>query len=707
MATLQTIRNRAGILVTIVIGLALIAFVVSDALSSGSAIFGSSRNQVGEIAGEDISIIDYQKLLASNENLFKVVNNTSIINDEHQQSIRETTWQELVNNIVWEREFEELGIRVSGDELYDMLFGNDLTLVRQLFGQVEPDQLRDYIKYLMSLPNSDPQKVRWLSTEKQLLFSRKQNKYSNIIQKALYVTDAEVERSAQGEAEKVDISYIIKNYSAIDDAQVEVSNSELKDYYKTHQNLFKQTESRRIAYVYFDVNPSEEDHADARTWIENLKAEFATTDNAMEFVNLSSDTKFNASYLKKEEITNDTLADFLFKAAKDTKSDESVFGPYIENNFYKISKVASVKMLPDSVRARHILIAPENNNYAAAKTLADSLAGLLKKGADFEAFVKQYSTDQASAVNGGDLGWFGPKTMVQPFSDTAFFAGKNEIKVAVSQFGAHIIQVRERSPLVQKMQVATIEKEILPSQTTINREYNKATVFANVTTLEEFDKQVEETGLTKRYATVSKNDKSVANISDARELVRQIYLSNGENAVVLNNDGAAIFDTDDKFIIAVLTEINEEGISPLKKVASSVKQELIRRKKGDILKKELAAAVEGSQSLLSIGQKMDLNVKEAPSISFNSFQIPGAGIEPKVIAVATLLETGKISEPIDGNQGVYIVVVNNKEVEDITPDTKESVKASTRQNHIYRAMYQSSAAILESAEIKDMRYKFY
>ncbi|MDR0982156.1 MAG: peptidylprolyl isomerase [Culturomica sp.] len=701
MATLQNIRNRGGILVSIVIGIALFAFIAGDGLNYFST--GGSRTRAGIIAGEKISIIDYQNQLIKNEEFFKSMNGVTALTDDQMYNVRESTWQEFVNSIVMGREYDELGIAVSGDEIYDMIFGNNVNpAVRQLFGAATPDQIRSYITYVSSLPAQDPQKTYWLNIEKQLAESRKQTKYMTLLMKGMYVTDEEVVNTIDNSSEKSDISYIVKNYSTVPDSTVTVSNDEIKRYYNSHKNLYQQNESRRIEYVDFSIEPSAEDYSETRKIVENMISEFTEAENAREFVELSSDAQFDDRYYAKSEITNDSLADFLFKNTK------TVYGTYLENEAYKISKVASIKMLPDSIRARHILITPQNNDYMAAKNLADSLADLLRTGkADFEVLARTYSTDEASAVNGGDLGWFNATTMVQPFSDTAFFAKPREIKVAVTQFGAHIIQVLNRSKLVEKIQIATVEKEVFASQATINKVYNNARNFAaNVFTNEDFNKKIEESGVTKNFANLGKNDRNVSNITDARDLVRQVYLSKEVNHVVFNDEDVNIFDTGDRFIIAVLTEINEEGTSPINKVSAMIYQEIAREKKAELLKEELQTATIGSQSLLSVAQKTGLTVKDANDISFSSFQITGGGIEPKVIAEASKIEVGKISEPIAGNVGVFMLVVNNRDKMESSMDTM-TVKTGMQQSRMSTVTYFASQALLKNAEIKDTRYRFY
>ena len=704
MAALQTIRNRGGLLISIVIGLALFAFIIGDTLTPGGSVFSGDRNQVGEIAGESVSIMDYQDRLNKNEEMAKMMSGTSALNEEQQTMLRNNTWQQLVMETLMGKEYEEIGLTVSGDELYDLTLGKNMSpMITQLFtdpntGTIDKNRAHEVIKALISLPNSNPQKAYWLNLEKEIENNRKITKYGNLLAKSMFITDAQMEEAVKHTLNSSDISYIVKNYSSIEDSIINVSNSEIKDYYNKNLKRFKQAESRRIVFVNFDIEPSGEDFSETEKAVATLVEEFATTQDPIEFVNLTSDQKADRRFYKKEEISNDSLTQFL------QQNSNGVFGPYLENNSYKISRIAQVKMLPDSVRARHILISGQTENYMQ---VADSLVNLLKKGANFETLARENSMDQNSAVNGGDLGWFTQNTMVQPFADTVFFAKKNDIKLVTTQFGLHIVQVTDMAKPVEKFQIATIEKEIIPSTKTTNNIYNNARTFASdINNLNDFNKKVEELGLTKRIASVSKNDRGIAGANDARELVRRIYMAE-ELGVVKNSDESIIFENNDKFTIAVLTEINEEGTAIINTVAPEIRRLLIQKKKAEILTKELTETMQGSESLLSVAQKIGTEVKEATDIAFSSFQIPGAGIEPKVIAAAALLEQGKLSAPIAGNQGVYLITVNSQNNEESTPEKLEQLKTAQQQSNLYRANYQAIQAILENGNIVDERYKFY
>ena len=206
------------------------------------------------------------------------------------------------------------------------------------------------------------------------------------------------------------------------------------------------------------------------------------------------------------------MDEFLF-----TEKSNDVFGPYLKDNAYNIVRAADRRVLPDSVRARHILIATGNVAPAQAQRLADSLAGLIRKGGDFDALARQYSADQNTSVNGGDFGWFTQEQMIKPISDSAFFSKKNnEVKIVKTDYGYHILQVTDRSTPVEKVQVGIISKEITPSQQTINTIYNNARTFANnINTVADFEAALTANNQTKRIANLAKNAHQIPGLDNA------------------------------------------------------------------------------------------------------------------------------------------------------------------------------------------------
>ena len=706
MAALQNIRNKGGILVSIIIGIALIAFIVDPSILGNPA---SYRNKVGEVAGTSIGIQEYQQRITENEEMIKQMNGVVGLTDEQQYMIRENTWEQIVAEIILNEQYEELGIGLSGDELYDVLLGNNMSpAIAQLFadpttGQVDKQRAVETIKYLINAPAGTPEKNYWLNMEQQIKASQLQTKYMTLIAKGLFVTDEEAKAYLEDASVNADLSYIVKSYNTVSDSAVQVTNNEIRDYYNSHGYLFQQPESRQIAYVNYDITASAQDIQETEKWVADLKEEFAEATDALEFADLSSEEKFPSIYYKKGEVDNPELDKFLFE-----EKSADVFGPYMQRNAYRIARVADRRMLPESVRARHILVVPMQNDVEGAKLLADSLAQVIRQGGDFEEIARTYSADQNSAVNGGDLGWFTRDQMIQPFSDSVFFSKRREVKVVATQYGFHVVQLTDMTKPVEKVRLAIVSKEITPSQETVNKIYNDARTFAsNLNTEADFEAAVEKYGQTKRLANLTKNDRTISGIENGREVVREAFLADGEGQVLTTKDKSPIFETGDKFTIAVLVSIKEEGTAPLNTVAGNIKRELIRQKKAEIIAKDLEKSLSGSESLLSVAQKAGAEVIDATDVNFNSIQLPGAGIEPKVIAQIMEMPENQLSRPIEGNQGVYVVMVTAKHTLEVTPEQIAQEKLQLTGLNINRVNYQLLPALEKKNEIVDERYKFY
>jgi len=708
MATLQKIRDK-GVLIAFIIGGALLAFIAGDAIKSGSALFKESQSEVAIIAKESISIKDFQNKVKHNQNISQMMSGKSALSSEQMDRVREQTWQQLIQEIVMNKEYEALGLDVDSQELFDLVQGENISpIIRQIFkdenGNVDKTRILGILKQLNNAPDGTPQKTYWLNIEQQIKAARQQEKYNELIQKSLYVTNARAKQILESSSKKVDFSYIVKKYTSISDSSISVSNKEINDYYESHKYLFEQNESRSIAYVNFPIVPSEEDRAEAKKYINEIATEFATVKNNKEYVDLNSDVKFVSAFLSSKEIANTELSEFTNKA-----NVNSIYGPYENNGTFNICKVNDIKMMPDSVKARHILIQPKNNNLPAAKKEADSIAKLIKNGANFADLAKKFSADKSSSVNGGDLGWFGPRQMVPAFSDVCFAAKKKDVKVVTTQFGIHIIQVLDQTKKTRKVQLAIVTRNIESSQKTYNKIYGQAVKFAqSVKDIDTFDKGIESGQYTKRIGSnIKKNDKTLAGLEMPRPLIKDVYTSEDVNNLVTDKDGKAIYELGNSYVIAVLTELNEKGFSPVNKVVSSIKRELIRRKKAELLSKELNNAVATNKNILAIAQTNGLALQDASDISFESFQVPGAGIEPKLIATAVMSTKGQISKAIEGNQGVYVLVVNNVNTTATTPEAIAQTKQRINGMLGYRTQYQAMGALRKHANIEDKRYKFY
>ena len=697
MATLQKIRNNAGLLVSIVIGLALLAFILGDLFRSNNSMASSTRNNVAEIAGKSVGYQLYQGKIDDNVENYKRNSGQSTLDQPTMDRLRQQTWDQLVREYIMVDAYEALGIGISGEELFDMVQGNNID--PQIM-QIPIFQNRDtkqfdrnlVIQFLknMELDPSGDAKSSWAAFEKALVQQKIDQKYNTLIEKGLFATSYQAKKEAEAKNLKVDFDYVGVKYNTVNDSTISYTEKDLQAYYNKNIDKYNQEESREINYVTFPVTPSEKDDIETQKWVENLKQEFNTVENNEQFVSLNSDIPFDDSYYTEDELPASVKS--LFSAEVG-----SVFGTYKEDNAYKISKVASFKSIPDSVEARHILIRPEAGVDAQAK--ADSLLNVIEKGGDFAKLAIEFSQD-GSAAKGGDLGWFTDGAMVKPFNDVCFFGNKGDLVTVVTQFGVHVIEVVNQSSKTNKVQIATVARTIEPSTATYQKTYAAASKFGGTNrTYEAFRDGAEKEGLNIKTANVKRDDKNLANLENPRQIIRWAY--KGEQGEV-----SEIFELDDIFIVATIKSVQNEGTAPFADVSIEVEREVKKEKKAEYLIYKMAKAIDNASTLQVVAERVNSVFKEVKNITFAAYSISGLGFEPQVQAIAVELPVDKISDPIEGKNGVYVIQVKNiqQPAEDL--DINSDKNYLTR-SYRSRVGYQAYEAIKEASEIEDNRANFY
>lgn len=701
MATLQKIRNRGGVLIAVIIGLALGAFILGDMLNSGSKLMRPSQLKIAEIDGESVQYPDFQKKVEELSEVYKMNTQQSQIDENTWEQIREQVWQGYLQENIIGKATEKLGVSVTSEELFDLIQGKDPhPIIKQLFrnqktGEVDKSAIIQFLKALDS--NATPaQKAYWLYIENQIKQDRLNSKYSNLVAKGLYVTTDEAKRSLAAKNKSANIQYVMLNYSSIPDVNVKVSDDELKAYYNAHKDEYKQEKTRSIEYITFDVVPSEGDKAATQKWINDAKAEFAATTDNQQYINANSDTRFDPSFSKSNELTpNLSLWAFSSKPG-------DFYGPYFENGEYKLAKIDQFKMLPDSVQASHILINPQTvGSVEKAKNLADSLKHKIELGANFAEIAMKYSEDPGSKMKGGDLGWFKRKQMVPEFEEAAFGGEVNKLYVVATRFGFHIIKPTKKGKETNQVRLAILTKKVEPSSDTYQRTYTEASKFASENlTVDAFRKAAVAQKLDKKMATLAENERGVAGLESSRQLVRAAFTTEPGN-ICINNEKSPIFEYSNKFVIAAVTGATEEGPSSFEEAKPRIELVVRKDKKGDMLADKLKSATD----LSSAASINSTEVKEAAGVNFTSYSIPNLGFEPAVIGAVCSLPEGKISAPVKGNNGVFIAKVTS-----FTTGTDNDLKAERNriaQSLGYRAGTQMFEALKKNTEIVDKRSKFY
>jgi len=704
MATLEKIRNRAGVLVAVVIGVALLAFILGDFFNSGGALFSNSQFEIAEIAGKSIPYQKYQKELNDLIEIKKLSSGRSTLDETTVQNTRKETWDQMVRDYVLEDEYNELGIDVSSQELWDMVQGENIhPIIRNMFTNPETGQLNTLavIQFLKSY-DQDPtgqRKAYWLFIEDEMIQERMYSKYFNLISKGLYSTTKEAKSELNFVNKKVDFEFVFQKFNTIPDSSLEIATSELKEYYNNHQSDYKQTALRAIEYVTFDVVPSEDDKKEAEEWINNIQPDFASTENDIEFAHLNSETEVKNSFYKQDELP-ENLKDIF------TQKKGFIYGPYFENEIFYLAKLSEVKYLPDSVKAKHILIEPTQDASAAqVYSLADSLVSLLKSGTSFASLSEKYSADKAANEKEGDLGWFRANQMVTPFSDTCFNARVGEYKIVATQFGLHIVQVTNKARKEKKVQLAVIGRKLQAGSETYQKTYAQASKFAgNNHTYEAFIQAIEQEGLTKKVANnIKESDQQLAGLEYPREFIRSIYST--DNNEIITSQNNPIFELGDRFVIGFVSDVKEEGFAAFEQVKAQLMVQVKKEKKAELLAEKFNEILKDNSDLRNLASNLNTGVFEALDINFRSYAIQNVGIEPKVIAIATAMEQDQISKPIKGNNGVFIIKVNEVTIDGANNfDLQQNQMLTQFQN---RANYEAFEALKENAGIIDKRSKFY
>ena len=705
MSAIQFLREKAGVFVAGLIGLSLFLFVVSDFFGGGRGqrLQAKKAYQIGEIAGEYISYQDYEQRV---QNMFEIykLSGTSTIDEATAESIREQVWQQMVRELIQDKQYNKLGIGVSTEEVDEMVLGNNPhPIVQQLFTDRSTGFFNKsfLVNFLKQIEVDETARNYWLFFEDEIVNDRMSTKYNNLVSKGLYVTSKQAEFDKVLSASTVDFSFIVKNYYLVPDSSVTITSDEIKSYYAKNKEKFRRTALRNIEYVTFDIVPSEEDIKQAEEWIIKTKEEFATADDPVQFINLSADSRHTGLYLPLSRVP-ENLREFVKKEDK-----TEVFGPYQEDGSFKIARLIEATDRPDSVHARHILLSPnQTRNLEQTKAVADSLIRLLRSRTSFSTLAMTMSDDQGSAQIGGDLGWFGEGMMVTPFNDVCFTAKKGEIVTAETNFGIHIIEVLEKSKDTRKYNVGIIDRKIIPSSATNQRVYNEASQFAGTNnTYEKFNSAVAAQGLNKRIANdVFPQQKTLPELENPRGLVISLF-SAEEGKIILDNSQQAVFEVGDKYVVAFCTKVQEEGIAPVEDVENDIRFTLIKDKKAEIISQEFISQNQEGKTLDDIAYSMGLTVQEATGINFKSYTVPGVGTEPALVAAASAAKQGSVTGPVSGINGVYMFFVNSlttSEAQDLA-QLQEQLSSSFRM----RGNYEAYEALRKGAKIVDKRYKFY
>ncbi len=685
MATLERIRQRSGLLI-IMVGLAMLAFILTDFLSSGNFIFNSNARIIGKVNGRAIDIKDFSTRIDDRLKTIRQQNPEQAENISQKQ-LADVIWNELLREKILGKQHKKLGFQITPPELYDKIKQNPSiqeapSFKDQVTGSFSEGLFQQYLDNLRYDKDVDQQAAeywnQWVNFENAIKDEALNQKYNKAVQKGLYIPTAYAKEEYIRNNTHIGFNYLVLQYNTIADSTIEVSEDELKDYYKENKEDYKTKETRDIEYVNFPINPSDQDLEDIKNGLSvylnpevvfnqvesknDTFPSFANTKDDSAYAITRSDLPVKANYYKKGSDLSAELDSILFE-----KEVGYIHGPYEENDYFKLTKISDIKNIPDSANSRHILISFQGANTGQnsatrtpqeARALADSLLSVVRNDTSkFAELAKDNSDDPGSGSKGGKLGWFDDKTMVESFSRFSFTHKVGNIGLVYTNFGFHIIEILDQKGANKGLKLVNIVREINPSDETFERIYNEASQFASqINNIEEFSSLAEEKGYTPRPVTnLAPFDEAISGLGQNREIIRWVH--NKETKLgdiqLLNNNNASS-------VVVIITASKNEGYADIEDVEDQIKPKVIRKKKAAMLSEKMRKAIEDKNDLNVIASELSVNVK-SHNTNFNNLVIPDVGREPKVVGVISSLEPNVLSRPIEGERGIYIIQVTTRD----------------------------------------------
>ena len=696
-----------GKIVIVFIAFSMGAFILTDLLQSNSVLLGGTSNEIGEMASSDVTYEEFQAEVERLSYNYLIQFGTNP-NAEAVDQIRQQAWQELIIKKVFGPQFDQLGIEVTDDEMIEMVQGKNIHPdVQRNFtdpqtGLFNKEQLMTFLQQMSTAPveNQRP----WKNFEASLRPSRELTKYENLIGKTSYANKYEAKGNYVTSNSTAAIDYLYVPFFSVPDSTVEVTESELQDYLDDHADEYQREETKDVDFIVFEVKPSAEDSALVLQEVNDLREELLTSDNDSMFASINTEgfapfNTYNAGTLPAE-LQGDIEVGYVTE-------------PIVTGSNYTIYKLSD-KVAGDEyfVKASHILFKWDDESYEAkteARRQGNQILRDIKNGIEFEEMARVHGTD-GTRTRGGDLGWFGENSgFDQDFKDACFnFRGTGLLpRLVETSFGYHIIRITEPKTN-ESFKVAKIERELFVSDETQNTIYREADQFARESkNQEEFSSIAQEKGYEiLKGSRIGQNDQRLGSITEARNVIFWLY-NKAEDGQV-----SEVFETDDKYIVAVATGSQEKGTAKLDEVRNEITKKVRDQKKADQIIAKLESL--GGSTLEELQEQYGDEARvNSADINLSSMSIPTVGYAPNGIGLAFALEAGEQTAPVKIDNGVLIVSMTEKNMaaELDNYDAYQVSVLNTRRSFKRREAPVIDQNIydvaLEFADIVDERYKFF
>ena len=692
MGMMNSMRENTGVVLWILVFAFGIIWVLQD--TGGLDVIGTVGDTVGSVNGDPISYEEYSIQIDSRIQNYQQQTGETMPPQLVDQT-RDQVFNQLIDAHLRRQVTDRLGLTVSDAEVVDMVLGdNPHPLIVNTFGDGGGNIDRTLLQSYLNNPEAS---ADWVYIEQILRDERLRLKLDNLITNTVRISTGDVIAEHGRLNRRVDVRFVARRFSSLPDDSISYGERDLQRFYDEHRSEFEREKAYSLSFVTLSKNPTPADTAAVINDLNLVRESFESTEeDSLFLIRNGSELPYTDAFFRRDEL-DAAIADAVFESA----GSGEVVGPIITGGQAHLVKLLETRPAEEvAVRASHILFrAAESNEEAreAAREDAEALLRRIRSGENFAELADEHSQDVATSP-GGDLGWFGPGRMVDPFEDAAFGARIGQVVGPVStQFGYHLITVTDRADT--EARIADFALSIRPSVATLSRvqeELDDLLYYAEDTG--DFNAEASRRNLDVRTVQVESGQNFIPGIGISMSLMSFL-----EAAEV--GDLSPVIELNDDFLVARVDEVIPEGFRSFEEVRVQIEPRLRNELKAEILAERMRAALAGGFDGLAAA--IGTAEQTAENLSFSNMVVTGIGRDPKFVGTAMGLEEGETSDVAVGANAVYVIhVVSSTEPSPLTDTERDEIASRLLSQRQAAVRSQWISALHESADIIDNRRMF-
>ncbi len=708
MSVIQSLREKyLGLTVGLVI-IALIGFLLMDSIGNklGSGL-GGEESQLASVDGEEITRKEFAEANEIATQNYKAQNPNKEIDDATAAQIRASVMQELIRNKLMDEEFEKINLIVSDAELkYYMTSENAAqqlkevpAFINQQTGQFDGNLVKEYDRMASAASNPNvtaEQKESWAAYKKSLREERKMFKYNALVSNSFYVPNFMAEDMLNASTVMAKANLVKIPYDTIPDANIKVEDADLQKLIDSRKEIFRVKEdSRDGEFVVFMMIPSSQDSAKTLGELNQKLEGLKTAEDKVAYINQNSSMTVRDEYVLSADIPN---------PAVQNAGVGQIVGPFYDEQNVYYTEVLDQKMVPDSVKAQHVLLGYESGKYQSAEQIqatADSVLDGLKSGTmNFTTAAAQYSDDPSNAQNSGNLGYFGRGMMVEPFQDSAFSHKPGDIYMVATNFGIHIVKILDQKAFKPAKKLGELAMFFQPSDDTKAKQNDLINTFlAGAKDAKSYDEQAKKMNLQKRVISgATKSSNEIPGLGPSREANQWLFShKKGDISDPLLVQNAKV--------VMKITGEQKKGYKTPEDIRQQWTPFVLNQKKAEMISKEFGS----NPDLNKVAAKYGQPVQSIDSIAYLAAYHPVMGGEPRAVGYVfdKNVKDGS-SKTIPGNAGVLVIQkVSSTKMAEADPNQLIGIKASIGQRPRNSAYQDAVNTLIQKADVKDNLNVFY